>query len=144
MRDTGAITDAQYRKAVATKIKLKPGSLYTKIKEPFFFSFVRDQLIAEYGANFVRSGGLRIYTTIDRRLQRLAEQAIREHAERADRSGVRDRCHQPAQRRDPRDGVGAAGHAEDAVQPRRPGPPPGRVVVQDVRPHRGDPAWHQP
>ena len=25
MRDTGAITDAQYRKAVATKIKLKPG-----------------------------------------------------------------------------------------------------------------------
>jgi penicillin-binding protein 1A len=78
MRDTGSISEQQYREAVATTIELKPGKLYTEIKEPFFFSFVRDQLIAKYGANRVRAGGLRIYTTIDRRFQKLAEDAIRQ------------------------------------------------------------------
>ena len=38
--------------------ELKPGRLYTQIREPYFFSYVRDELIAEYGANTVRSGGL--------------------------------------------------------------------------------------
>ena len=74
----GAITRAQYQQAVAQrKLRLKPGRLYTRIKEPYFFSYVRDQLIAEYGTNTVRSGGLRVYTTIDPRLQRAAVRAIK-------------------------------------------------------------------
>src|SRR5204862_4038565 len=44
----------------------------------YFFSFVRDQLIAVYGANTVRSGGLRVYTTIDPAFQRAARRAITE------------------------------------------------------------------
>ena len=39
-----------------------------RIREPYFFSYVRDQLIATYGAETVRSGGLRVYTTIDPRV----------------------------------------------------------------------------
>ena len=31
-------------------LQLKPGRLYTRIREPYFFSYVRDQLIDEYGA----------------------------------------------------------------------------------------------
>jgi penicillin-binding protein 1A len=74
----GYITPAQYRSAVSVRtLGLKPGKLYSRIKEPYFFSYVRDQLIAEYGANTVRSGGLRVYTTIDPRLQRAAVRAIR-------------------------------------------------------------------
>ena len=74
----GAITPAQYREAVAQRnLRLRPGRLYTRIKEPYFFSYVRDQLIAEYGANTVRTGGLRVYTTIDPRLQRAAVRAIK-------------------------------------------------------------------
>ncbi|HEY6835424.1 MAG TPA: PBP1A family penicillin-binding protein [Gaiellaceae bacterium] len=73
----GDITPAQYRSADRASLGLKPGRLYTQIKEPYFFSYVRDQLIAEYGANTVRSGGLRVYTTIDPRLQRAAVRAIR-------------------------------------------------------------------
>jgi penicillin-binding protein 1A len=74
----GAITRPQYQQAVAQrKLRLKPGRLYTRIKEPYFFSYVRDQLIAEYGTNTVRSGGLRVYTTIDPRLQRAAVRAIK-------------------------------------------------------------------
>ena len=78
MRDSAMITQADYEAAAAAPIELDPGQLYTKIKEPFFFSFVREQLIEVYGANRVRAGGLRVYTTIDRRFQALAEQAIEE------------------------------------------------------------------
>ena len=74
----GGITPAQYRTAVAQRdLGLKPGRLYTRIREPYFFSYVRDQLIKEYGANTVRTGGLRVYTTIDPRLQRAAVRAIK-------------------------------------------------------------------
>src|SRR5262249_47560896 len=59
-------------------LHLKPGRLYTKIPEPYFFSFVRDQLIAKYGASTVQSGGLRVFTTIDPAFQRAAQEAISE------------------------------------------------------------------
>jgi penicillin-binding protein 1A len=77
MRDYGTINEARYEKAVSQRnLKLKPGRLYTRIREPYFFSYVRDQLIAEYGANTVRTGGLRVYTTINPRLQVAARKAI--------------------------------------------------------------------
>ena len=79
MRDYGDITQAQYETAVAQRnLRLRPGRLYTRIREPYFFSYVRDELIAEYGANTVRTGGLRVYTTINPRLQVAARKAIRD------------------------------------------------------------------
>jgi penicillin-binding protein 1A len=77
MFDNGAITRRQFRSAIADRqLHLVPGKLYTRIREPYFFSYVRDQLIAEYGANTVRAGGLKVYTTIDPRLQVAARKAI--------------------------------------------------------------------
>jgi penicillin-binding protein 1A len=77
MVDSGAITQRQYAEAVKDReLHLNPGRLYTRIREPYFFSFVREQLITQYGANTVRSGGLRVYTTIDRRFQQNARNAI--------------------------------------------------------------------
>jgi len=79
LRANRAITARQFAVAIAQrKLGLHAGRLYTKIREPYFFSFVREQLIAKYGANTVRSGGLRVYTTIDPRLQRAARKAIRD------------------------------------------------------------------
>ena len=79
MLNTGVITRAQYDKASrSNKLGLEAGSLYTEIKEPYFFGYVRDLLVAEYGAQTVRSGGLRVYTTIDRRLQRISNRVMRE------------------------------------------------------------------
>ena len=80
MYDNGDISlAAATRPALARRsLHLKPGRLYTQIREPYFFSYVRDQLIAEYGAQTVQSGGLRVYTTIDPAFQRAAEQAISE------------------------------------------------------------------
>jgi penicillin-binding protein 1A len=78
MLGNGYITATQYANAVADKhLHLRAGRLYTRIREPYFFSYVRDELQRQYGSNTVRTGGLRVYTTIDPRLQRLALQAIR-------------------------------------------------------------------
>jgi penicillin-binding protein 1A len=79
MRNVGYITEAQYADAVADRhFHLKAGKLYTRIREPYFFSYVRDQLEKEYGRPTVRSGGLKVYTTIDPRLQFFAQKAIRD------------------------------------------------------------------
>ncbi len=73
----GTITRKQYASATRSRSPgLRPGKLYDEIREPYFFGFVRDQLVRAYGAETVRSGGLRVYTTIAPRLQRLARQAI--------------------------------------------------------------------
>src|SRR3954468_7308413 len=77
MLQNGALTRKQYVSAVSDrKLHLVPGRLYTHIREPYFFSYVRDQLIAEYGASTVRTGGYRVYTTINPFLQVAARKAI--------------------------------------------------------------------
>jgi penicillin-binding protein 1A len=78
MLDTGVIPQGRYRRAVDSPLGLKPGRLYSQIREPYFFGYVRDKLIEVYGAGTVRSGGLRVYTTIVPRYQRLAEQGIKD------------------------------------------------------------------
>jgi penicillin-binding protein 1A len=78
MRDTGVITQRRFRTAVRSSLNLQPGRLYREIREPYFFGYVRDRLIEEYGSGQVRSGGMKVYTTIKPRYQRLAEAAIRD------------------------------------------------------------------
>jgi penicillin-binding protein 1A len=84
MLDTGVITPREHRLAVATKLDLRRGEVYEAIREPYFFGYVRDRLIEEYGPQQVRSGGLKVYTTIIPRYQRLAETAIRETLDEPD------------------------------------------------------------
>ena len=76
MLEERMITPRQHRLARARDLELRPGSLYREIREPYFFGYVRDLLIDEYGAETVRSGGLKVYTTINPRYQRLARSAI--------------------------------------------------------------------
>ena len=79
MRDQGTITPAQHDWAARSRdLALRPGRLYKEIREPYFFGYVRDRLIQQYGAETVRSGGLRVYTTIVPRWQKAAQAAIRE------------------------------------------------------------------
>jgi penicillin-binding protein 1A len=79
MLTAGSITQKQYAQGIrATTLGLHPGRIYTSIKQPYFFSYVIDQLDKQYGSNTVRQGGLKVYTTIDPRLQRLANKAMRD------------------------------------------------------------------
>ena len=78
MLEESMITPAQHRWARRQPLGLRPGRLYEQIREPYFFGYVRDQLVKAYGAETVRSGGLKVYTTIEPRWQRLAQKAIRD------------------------------------------------------------------
>jgi penicillin-binding protein 1A len=79
MLNQGYITPGQYTAAVADRhFHLKAGKLYSRIREPYFFSYVRSLLEKEYGRPTVRSGGLKVFTTIDPRLQFFALRAIRQ------------------------------------------------------------------
>lgn len=79
MLDTGAISPRQYERAVAQRaLRLRAGRLYKEIREPYFFTYVKNELTKAYGAETVRTGGLKVYTTIDRRFQRIAKETIRE------------------------------------------------------------------
>jgi penicillin-binding protein 1A len=84
MLDTGVISPRLYEKAIEAKVVLRRGRLYDAIREPYFFGYVRDKLIEAYGAQQVRSGGLKVYTTIIPRYQRLAETAIRQTLDEPD------------------------------------------------------------
>ena len=84
MFDTGVITPRIYELAVAAPLELRRGSLYDAIREPYFFGYVRDRLIEEYGPQQVRSGGLKVFTTIIPRYQRLAEASIRDTLDERD------------------------------------------------------------
>jgi penicillin-binding protein 1A len=76
MLEERMITPGQHRWARRQPIGLRPGKLYEQVREPYFFGYVRDQLVKAYGAETVRSGGLKVYTTIEPRWQRLAQKAI--------------------------------------------------------------------
>jgi penicillin-binding protein 1A len=74
----GDITRSEYEQARAVRsLRLRPGTRYTQIREPYFFSYVEDLLQQEYGTNTVREGGLKVYTTIRPALQRAATAAIK-------------------------------------------------------------------
>jgi penicillin-binding protein 1A len=79
MLRAGVITKRQYRHVVRDHdLHLNAGELYKRIQQPYFFSYVRDELVRAYGEARVRHGGLRVYTTIDPFLQRDAKQAIKD------------------------------------------------------------------
>jgi penicillin-binding protein 1A len=77
MAELGHISQAEAEAAIASPLRVKRGTRYTKIREPYFFDYVKDQLIAQYGANRVRKGGMKVYTTIDPKYQEAARAAIK-------------------------------------------------------------------
>lgn len=72
----GQLTPTEFVRASKLGLGLNPGRLYRTIHEPYFFGYVTDQLVSQFGAHIVESGGLRVKTTIDPHLQALANHAI--------------------------------------------------------------------
>ena len=69
------------RKAMARPLDIALSNYFTRKRERYFFDYVKDQLFREYGAQTVRAGGMRVYTTIDLRKQVEARAAIERHLE---------------------------------------------------------------
>ncbi len=76
MEDQGYITPSEYRGAIHSGLGLHPGHKYRVIRDPFLFDLVEQELIAKYGLNTVRYGGLKAYTTINPKLQERAQEAV--------------------------------------------------------------------
>ncbi|HEV2057889.1 MAG TPA: transglycosylase domain-containing protein, partial [Solirubrobacteraceae bacterium] len=76
MADQGYVSDSEAQAAISQPMELHPNKYFRQKRESFFFDYVTDELIKRYGQKKVRSGGLRIRTTIDLKLQRKARQAI--------------------------------------------------------------------
>jgi penicillin-binding protein 1A len=82
MLKNNALKPAAWRWARRQPLRLHPGSLYKTIHEPYFFGYVDQQLVSHFGQQLVESGGLRVRTTIDPHLQKLAQQTIVSHLPR--------------------------------------------------------------
>jgi penicillin-binding protein 1A len=78
MRDQGMITRAQYEEAIRQSIpdedQVDPPNVDSD--QPYFTTWLTQQLVDEYKAATVFGGGMKIKTTIDPELQAAAEQAI--------------------------------------------------------------------
>jgi penicillin-binding protein 1A len=77
MQDEGYISAGAARDAIAAPLNLQSNGYFQQKRESYFFDYVTDQLIKEYGIKTVRGGGLRIKTTIDLDLQKKARAAIK-------------------------------------------------------------------
>jgi penicillin-binding protein 1A len=78
MAELHYISAAQASATERAPLEVHLGTFYSRRSEPFFFEYVREQLIHRYGAKTVEQGGLKVYTTIDLRKQSLARKAIEE------------------------------------------------------------------
>jgi penicillin-binding protein 1A len=78
MAELHYISSARAKAAESSPLDLHAGHFYSQRREPFFFEYVRQLLVHRYGHKTVEDGGLRVYTTIDLRMQEQARKAIGE------------------------------------------------------------------
>ncbi len=80
MLNQGYITQAQYSQAKSENVVFQKTS--DLLKAPHFVMYIEDYLANKYGEQTLETGGLQVYTTLDPRLQSIAEKAVKDGAER--------------------------------------------------------------
>ncbi|MFA5991114.1 MAG: PBP1A family penicillin-binding protein [Candidatus Doudnabacteria bacterium] len=81
MQQQGYITDEQKNQAENEKVNFS--KITTGIKAPHFVLWVQDYLANKFGEKTLEEGGLKIYTTLDPRLQDIAETAVKNGVEKS-------------------------------------------------------------
>jgi penicillin-binding protein 1A len=76
MEHQGKISADEYQDAISQDLGLDPGNKYSRIRQPYIFDLVKQELQDRYGVNTVQNGGLKVYTTIQPRLQEAAQSAV--------------------------------------------------------------------
>ena len=79
MEDLGYITSDQATEAISIKTLDKIRPFTSQIKAPHFVMYVKQQLVENYGEEFIESGGLRINTTLNWDMQFAAEEIIKKY-----------------------------------------------------------------
>ncbi len=73
---TGAVTAAQAEEAFRAPLALRPRSRETPASGGYFIDWVMKELEDRYGSDVVHHAGLKVFTTLDARLQAQAEEAV--------------------------------------------------------------------
>jgi membrane peptidoglycan carboxypeptidase len=76
MLEAGDISHARYRQAVRSPLGLHPKVLPGLAGQTYLTDFINSQLVNQYGPERIRQGGLRIYTTLDSKMQTKATHSI--------------------------------------------------------------------
>jgi penicillin-binding protein 1A len=76
MAELHYVSAAEASAAEHAGLEVEHGTFYTQRREDFFFEYVHELLDKRYGAQAVAQGGLKVYTTINLNMQRLARKAI--------------------------------------------------------------------
>lgn len=76
MLDLKMITFDEFQQAWAESKTIEFKTHRIDIKAPHFVFLVREQLENKFGKDFLKNGGLRIYTTLDPKLQEIAETTV--------------------------------------------------------------------
>ncbi len=92
MFETHAIDREQLEDAKATPLKLAAPSVQAD-DAPYYVDLVRDRLLTKYNENDLDAGGMRVYTALDRQLQRAASEAIAVGMRPVDQTIIRRRTH---------------------------------------------------
>ncbi len=85
MAENGYISKETAAEAAAKPLSYRDQTGADSASAPYFTEQVRRQLIAQYGADGLYGGGLAVRTTLDPRLQEIAERALREGLEALDK-----------------------------------------------------------
>lgn len=80
MVEDGYISQTRADQALAEVLDIKP--LAQTIKAPHFVFYVRQVLAQKYGEKLVSSGGLKVYTTLDSEMQKMAEQVVADEVDK--------------------------------------------------------------
>jgi len=70
------ITTLQAKKAIDTKLDIKPRRNWYIEKVPCYTEYVRRYVEKKYGANLLYNGGLKIYTAVNIEMQKIARQEV--------------------------------------------------------------------
>ncbi len=81
MKQQGYISEEQRQQAENDKVNFS--KITTGIKAPHFVLWVQDYLADKFGEKTLEEGGLKIYTTLDPRLQEIAEIAVKNGVEKS-------------------------------------------------------------
>ncbi|NIQ02895.1 MAG: PBP1A family penicillin-binding protein [Nitrospinaceae bacterium] len=84
MVHSGVISKVQMEEALESELDLAQQQIESNPNQ-YFIQHVINQLEKEYGKEFVHFGGLKIYTTLDSRLQGYAHQAVQTHMKSLDK-----------------------------------------------------------
>jgi 1A family penicillin-binding protein len=79
MHDLHSITDDEYNKAEAEKVRFVPQQAHGMLA-PHFVMFVKEKLVEMYGEDALNEDGLRVVTSIDMDLQKKGEDIVKKYA----------------------------------------------------------------